>query len=196
MTTMISAIPSAFPTSKSTDLKDFIGKPLPELFSSQLFDMPFLSREEYVLEDVSCESSQSGAIVEEILDFFVDPSNPSRLLMSRSAAPDFQAAASGAIPSAVGGFADKPSIFSASPKRLKAAPQGRVEENVEMKRERNRLAAERCRAKRSNLISALQSEVAALRADRERLQQENKNLLDALARSGVKLPDQYRFIWD
>ncbi|PJF18378.1 hypothetical protein PSACC_01810 [Paramicrosporidium saccamoebae] len=193
MTAMISTITSAFPTPRPTVLEDFIGKPLPELFSSHFFDMPFLHRDEYVMEDASCESSQSGTIVEEILDFFVDPSNPSRMLMSRAAVPDSQAAAQSVA-------VQQPPLLPVPSMRSKAAqpataPRRRIEENVEMKRERNRLAAERCRAKRSNLISALQSEVEALRADRERLQQENKILLDAFARSGVKLPDQYFCPW-
>jgi hypothetical protein len=48
------------------------------------------------------------------------------------------------------------------------------------KRERNRLAAERCRQKKTALIETLQQECDQLRAEKEKLLEENRKLLQAL----------------
>lgn len=48
------------------------------------------------------------------------------------------------------------------------------------KRERNRLAAERCRQRKAQLIDSLQKECDELKAERERLLAENARLMQAL----------------
>lgn len=170
-----------------------LGMPLPELFGSQLLDMPLLQGGgEFVLEDLGSDTaSQGGTVVEEILDFFVDPSNPSKLLMSRSGAGaasfcslPMSAASSQSISSSRSLSACAP----AAPVVRKRPLQPCEDEKVSLKRERNRLAAERCRARRVQLISALQAECDDLRVERDRLQRENKMLLDMLAKSGIRLP--------
>lgn len=151
--------------------------PLSELFNSQFFDTTLFNGGEYVLEDPSCQdSSQPGTIVEEILDFFVDPSNPSHLVMSRSAVPT-----------------PTPVYSNSAPKTSLSRKRQHEDESMASKRERNRLAAERCRAKRASLISALQSEVDKLKQEKERLQLENKVLLDTIARSGVEFSERAAF---
>ncbi len=57
-----------------------------------------------------------------------------------------------------------------------AAAAKRDEREVQLRRELNRQAAERCRNKRLALISALQEQVEKLRVDRDRLAFENELL--------------------
>lgn len=180
----------------------FPGVPLPDLFSGQLLDMPLFSNGgDYIIDDVASESSsQGGTIVEEILDFFVDPTDPSRLLMSRSGSDGPAAVCSLPIskPSSSSTAILPVSSSHSSSARASAVAvvatrkrslQPCEDEKVSEKRERNRLAAERCRARRVQLISALQSECDELRSERDNLQRENRILLDMLARSGIRIPE-------
>ena len=52
--------------------------------------------------------------------------------------------------------------------------------SIATKRERNRLAAERCRQKKAALIETLQQECDQLRVEKEKLLEENRKLLEAL----------------
>lgn len=54
------------------------------------------------------------------------------------------------------------------------------EDPRQSKRERNRIAAEKCRLKKVELIASLQRECSQLKAERERLVQDNERLLRAL----------------
>jgi len=54
------------------------------------------------------------------------------------------------------------------------------DESLLSKREKNRLAAERCRQRKANLIESLQVECDQLRLEREKLLAENARLLQAL----------------
>lgn len=68
------------------------------------------------------------------------------------------------------------SAYAAAP----AAPAELCRDPVSRKRERNRLAAERCRQRKADLIGSLQKECEELRRQRERLLEENARLLRAL----------------
>lgn len=66
--------------------------------------------------------------------------------------------------------------FSATPAASAELPK----DPVSRKRERNRLAAERCRQRKADLIGSLQKECEELKRQKERLLEENARLLRAL----------------
>lgn len=66
------------------------------------------------------------------------------------------------------------------PKLAKAAAVIGEDDALSLRREKNRLAAERCRQKKTMLIETLQQECDELRLEKERLLMENARLLKAL----------------
>lgn len=108
--------------------------------------------------------TQPGTVfVEEMLDFFIDPLQPQGLYFTSTVrpCPAEPAGATGATP--------------ASP-TLPSYPSGRGGDKAQVKRERNRLAAERCRARKLNMISSLQEQCSRLRQERDQLMLENQRL--------------------
>lgn len=187
-------------TARSSSLANF-GLPLPDLFSHPAcLDMPLsldgLAGQELVLEEAG-DASQP-VVYEEVIDFFVDAADPSKVLISRSGAPQ-GAVAPMPLPAQAASIppsAPRNPSHVASPsasndsllkrKRLESpvlAPAG--EHKLAIKRERNRQAAERCRARRVNLIVSLQAECEQLRTERERLVKENRALMEALSAAGM-----------
>lgn len=188
----------------SSSVPDF-GVPLPDLFSHPAYlDMPLgldgLASQELVLEEAG-DASQP-VVYEEVIDFFVDATDPSKVLISRSGAPrpvsSIPLPAQAVLPVApISGClprATSPrSSSGASLKRrhhTSAVLAPASDHKLAVKRERNRQAAERCRARRVNLITSLRAECEQLRADRERLIKENRLLMEALSAVGGVLPLQ------
>lgn len=188
---------------ESSSLPDF-GVPLPDLFSHPAYlDMPLgldgLTSQELVLEEAG-DASQP-VVYEEVIDFFVDAADPSKVLISRSGAPrgtgssiPLSAQAVSLVAPIPGGLPRVASLTSSgtAPKRRRPtspilAPAN--DNKLAIKRERNRQAAERCRARRVNLIANLQAECEQLKADRERLIRENRLLMEALSAAGM-VPSQ------
>lgn len=79
-------------------------------------------------------------------------------------------------------------VYSNSAPTTKTSASSQVADSVpgakkaSVKRERNRLAAERCRARKLQLISSLQIECDALKAERESLVRENLLLRELLSK--------------
>jgi hypothetical protein len=173
------------------------GGSLPELFDLNVFDIPHLDfglPGDYAFLD---DSTEAGSVIEEVLDFFVDPTDPARVVLARSPmsnssfSPPASAPASSCVRPQHCQQPVRPKVVTAAPMVYKSsvavAKLGSGEKQL-AKRERNRQAAERCRARKMGLIQGLQSEVDSLQAERDQLRQQNRQLLELLAMAGVIAP--------
>lgn len=139
----------------------------------------------------SSSQAQSGAaaetvFVEEMLDFFIDPLEPQGFYVASTVrpCPPEQQFAVGTVGSSSSASS---AIPSASPPTSYSS--GHVDK-AQAKRERNRLAAERCRARKLNMISSLQEQCSRLRQERDQLMLENQRLRGILL--GAPGPDGQR----
>lgn len=183
---------SNFFPSQSLSSSSFIEFPLNDLFLPLAVD--------------STPARAEGSYVEEILDFFLDLSDPNHLVVSRSQGPMMDSSINVGLSSSINfGLSSSLPTSAASPAQcppvpapiktptgavnLKRAaesssPLSNVDEKVLMKRERNRLAAERCRARKVNMIDSLREECDKLKAERNSLIQENMRLRSLLSLAG------------
>ncbi len=145
--------------------------PMPEIFGSLGYLSPELTIDEPL--PVSGDA-ENPLIYEEIVDFFVDRSEPKYVAINRQ--EGISRPAVKCVPLAP--ISSSSSVSEASSSPTKSANPG---DPIAARRERNRKAAERCRARRMHLIADLQEECAKLRAERHSLIQENRKLLAALA---------------
>ena len=116
-------------------------------------------------------SDFSGEYVEEYYDFYVDPLYNTVRVESETVVQ----------PKPVPQPAPSPVASSGVSKR----DVSKKDDVLRIRREKNRLAAERCRARKSNLIMTLQAECDQLRCERDRLRAENQVFLDLLTRAGL-----------
>lgn len=136
---------------------------------------------------LSLESSVKGSTpptYEDVMDFFIDHDSSSAL--SDTATREFFPSSPTLSTSSAGSpVMSQTSFGSGSPltlgRKTSTAPSHGVDKAL-TKRERNRLAAERCRARKANLINSLQSECDGLRAEREALLRENQILRELLSK--------------
>lgn len=151
--------------------------------SAESLDHQFL---DYISVDHSTdltETSQETNFVEEMLDFFIDPLQPNNIYVAHSTVSGTP------VKDPLGGAV----CFASSDEKSlgytsclpKAQSQSFSKEPLELdkdklKRERNRLAAERCRARKSTLISSLQDQCNRLRQERDHLISENHRLKSLL----------------
>lgn len=171
--------------------------PSQPLSSSSLLEFAPLSDLFLPLAADSASSLAEGeTYVEEILDFFLDPSDPGHLLVAHSQGPmvDFPLNPDLSSPNSLASSAHCPPALApiktpTGPVNLKRAaespsPISNVDEKILMKRERNRLAAERCRARKIGMIDSLREECDKLKTERNSLMQENMRLRSLLSLAG------------
>lgn len=172
---------------------------LPNLFGNHL-DLPINydsfagdKSEELVLDigDI-CEP----VVFEQVIDLFMEtpstqriiipPPSPSSSAVTSSSSINAATSRSSPALSISSSTTFNPSMPSAIGKRAKSPSDGlertQGESREAIKRERNRQAAERCRARKVILITKLQEECEKLRAEKLLLLQQNQQLLEALSR--------------
>lgn len=181
--------------------------PDPSFFQSHPCYMPALSSTavQEIFLDIPCPELLEGQSVDEFFDFFVDPndfsmmrlfpaiSNPDQPLSSSAPIPVNVALPleniSPALTSTPGPFPEPRHASTSTDvrKETSGSRQTRKSDPVTARRERNRLAAERCRARKSTLITSLQAECELLRRERDKLKSENQVLMELLSKSSSSL---------
>lgn len=188
---------------------------MPSLFGMDFLDMPsFPSYEGGFFMDSFCEErvfdDTGKGVYDSVLDFYIDEKSPSQVYATETYLSDPPAAALHVppIPALTQPISFRetlpekrmPSPVLTSKKRTLMTKKAIVpktdaeieDEKLLEKREKNRLAAEKCRNKKFELISSLQQECDELRARQERILSENKILIDALTAAGIPVPTSMR----
>lgn len=133
--------------------------------------------------DLASSVPEAPQVYEEIIDFFVDDNQPGSLLMASSGpmpvSPTLSSAPSNRSSTSV--VYSHP-LKTALSKLPGVSKHEHAVDKLALKRERNRLAAERCRTRRLETISALQTECDSLRAEIDRLRAENSSLREYVLR--------------